>query len=69
MSEEYVREKLYQAVDSLATSVAPLRDRLLSAGIILMRLSPGDFADTEHRAAFTAIGDMVRTAMKKGLLQ
>jgi hypothetical protein len=61
MSESYVREKLWQAVDILAGD-EPLRARLHYAGEILLRLKPEDFDDNPSaRATFTAIRDTFST--------
>jgi hypothetical protein len=55
-SEDYVREKLAAAVDALATSPAPLHERLVYAYRAgLMTLQPDDFVDAQSRAAFGAI--------------
>jgi hypothetical protein len=58
-TEDYVREKLVQAVDALATSARPLQKRLFSAAIALSTLQAEDFVDDESRVAFGAIKEML----------
>jgi hypothetical protein len=59
ITEEYVREKLAQAVDALATGTGQLRERLFSAALATSTLQPRDFVDDESRAAFGAIREML----------
>lgn len=56
MSENYVREKLFTAVHTLATSALPLQQRLEGAMVgSLIRLNEDDFADAEARERFAQI--------------
>jgi hypothetical protein len=56
MSDDYVWEKLWVAVEHLASSAQPLARRLDSAAVsALMRLEPEDFTDQEQRRAFEGI--------------
>src|SRR3989304_3832968 len=55
MSEDYVREKLSQAIDSLATGAGTLDVRLHSALMPLVNLRPEDFVDDESRGKFTQL--------------
>lgn len=50
-----VRERLWQAVNVLATSARPLQERLGDACMSLVFLGEEDFEDSEGRARFTAI--------------
>jgi hypothetical protein len=50
-----VRERLWQAVNVLATSPLPLRERVVQACMGLAFLRTDDFEDSEGRARFTAI--------------
>ena len=59
ITEEYVREKLAEAVHALATGTGPLRQRLFSAALATSTLQPRDFADEQSRAAFGAIREML----------
>ena len=59
ITEEYVREKLADAVHALATGTEPLRQRLFSAALATSTLQPRDFADEQSRAAFGAIREML----------
>jgi hypothetical protein len=56
-AEDYVREKLSQAVDALAVSVAPLQARVRSAVLAIHTLGPYDFVDDGSRVTFSAIID------------
>jgi hypothetical protein len=54
--DSYIREKLNAAVDTLATSAAPIQRRLQSAGIsALGSLVPTDFSEPEERELFDRI--------------
>ncbi len=56
MSEDYVREKLYVAMDALAVSTSPLQERLANAGMsALIRLEADDFVRPEDRELFARI--------------
>ena len=59
VTEAYVRERLAEAVHSLATSDAPLPERLFSASLATSTLQPRDFAEPESRADFGAIREML----------
>jgi hypothetical protein len=59
ITEDYVREKLAQAVDALATGAGPLRQRLFLAALATSTLQPRDFADDESRTGFGAIREML----------
>lgn len=59
ITEEYVGEKLAEAVHALATGTGPLRQRLFSAAVATSTLQPRDFADEQSRAAFGAIREML----------
>lgn len=59
ITEEYVREKVAQAVDALATGTRPLRERLFAASLATSTLQPRDFVDEESRAAFGAVREML----------
>lgn len=50
MSVDYGREKLWQAVDVLATGNGDIQERLENAAIFLIRLKAGDDLPEEHRA-------------------
>jgi hypothetical protein len=55
-SDDYLREKLDAAVDSLATSAEPIQHRLQAAWVsALGRLTPEDFADASDRERFERI--------------
>lgn len=58
------QQRLWQAVEALAVSPAPMQDRLYSAGMALSPLLPDDF-EGEYRAEFTGIMDALtaRAAM------
>ena len=66
VSEGYVREKLWQAVDCLATSAEPIQRRLVGAGHYLVRLKPSHFPDDEGRVVFSAIMDSLTTTGDRG---
>jgi len=54
--DRYLREKLNAAVSALATSAAPIQERLLSAWIgALGRLEPQSFGDDDERNLFERI--------------
>lgn len=57
MSDDYVRQRLWQAMDALAVSVASLQRRLASAGHTLTVLQVDDFAGDDERACFRRIMD------------
>jgi hypothetical protein len=59
ITEEYVREKLAEAVHALATGTGPLRQRLFLAALVTSTLQPRDFADAQSRAAFGAVREML----------
>lgn len=59
ITEEYVREKLAQAVHALATSTEPLHQRLFLAALATSTLQPRDFVDDRSRAGFGAIREML----------
>ena len=59
ITEEYVREKLAEAVHALATGTGPLRQRLFAATLATSTLQPRDFADVQSRAAFGAVREML----------
>jgi hypothetical protein len=59
ITEEYVRERIAQAVHALATGTGPLRQRLFLAALATSTLQPRDFVDDESRAAFGAIREML----------
>ena len=56
VSDDYLREKLDAAVDSLVTSAEPIQHRLQAAwNGALGRLTPEDFADANERERFERI--------------
>ena len=55
MAVEYGREKLWQAVNALATGSGSIQERLENAAIFLIRLQAGEDLPEEHRATFEAI--------------
>ena len=56
MSQSYIAEKLWAAVDMLNSDRDDLRDRLTSATVhALIRLDPDDFSDPVDRATFEDI--------------
>jgi hypothetical protein len=58
MSEGYIRQVLWEAVNSLATSAAPLQKRLEWAAISLIKLQREDFENAKKDLAlYTAIKD------------
>jgi hypothetical protein len=59
ITEDYVRERLDQAVQALATEEGTLRERLLSAALATSTLQPQDFADDETRTEFGAIREIL----------
>jgi len=59
VNEDYVREKLANAVDALATGDGSLQQRLLSAALATATLRPADFVDDESSAEFAAIREML----------
>jgi DnaJ-domain-containing protein 1 len=59
ITEDYVRERLAQAVHALATGTEPLRRRLFLAALATSTLQPRDFVDEESRAAFGAFREML----------
>jgi len=59
ITEDYVREKLAQAVHALATGTGPLHQRLLLASLATSTLQPRDFVDDESRAGLGAIIEML----------
>lgn len=59
VTEDYIREKLAQAVHALATSDGPLSERLFSASLATSTLRPRDFVDEEGRTEFGAIREML----------
>jgi hypothetical protein len=59
ITEDYVREKLAQAVDALAIGAGPLHQRLFLAALATSTLQPRDFVDDESRAGFGAIREML----------
>jgi hypothetical protein len=60
--DSHIREKLYAAVDTLATSAELLQRRLQSAGTsALSQLVPTDFSELEEREPF----DRIRSAITK----
>lgn len=61
----YIHEKLMIAVESMATSAAPLQDRLYSAYMSFHTLNARDFDDPEMRAQWEDI-DASLTRVKDG---
>ena len=59
ITEEYVRERLAEAVYALATGPGPLRQRLFAAALATSTLQPRDFADVQSRAAFGAVREVL----------
>lgn len=50
-----VAERVWKAVDALATSASPIQARLENAGITLIPLEASEFPDEETRQKFTEI--------------
>ena len=59
VTDDYVRERLAEAVHALATADGPLAERLFAASLATATLHPRDFADEESRAEFSAIREML----------
>jgi hypothetical protein len=59
ITEDYVREKLAQAVRALAIEEGTLRQRLFAAALATSTLQPRDFGDDESRVEFGAIREML----------
>lgn len=55
MSEPYLREKFGNAVNGLATSPAPLWERVLNALVILVMFVPDDIPDKFSRDEFARL--------------
>lgn len=55
----YTEEKLRVAVDALATSAAPIQERLLTAALAMHMLGPDDFEDENQRVTLSALDDML----------
>ena len=54
-TEDYVREKLGQALDALATGLGTLQERLRNAMLNIVVLEPEDFVDDESRSLFAEL--------------
>lgn len=59
---EYTEEKLRWAVEALATSAAPIQQRLASAASAMVMLTPDDFGDEDDRLDLIALRDMLKFA-------
>jgi hypothetical protein len=57
MSLGYAKEKLRDAVDSLATGAGRVQERLSYAAMVLIRLRPDDFPEGELRRTFIGVLD------------
>jgi hypothetical protein len=55
MTEPYLREKFSNAVDGLATSPAPLWERVVNAMVILVMFGPDDMPDKFSREEFARL--------------
>jgi hypothetical protein len=55
MTEPYLREKLGSALDGLATSPAPLWERVRNAMVILVMFGPEDMPDKFSREEFARL--------------
>ena len=55
MSEPYLREKFGNAVDGLATSPAPLWERVINAMVTLVMFVPDDMPDRFSREEFARL--------------
>lgn len=70
--EGYVREKLAQANLALATGTGSARERLRSAAIAIVSLSPEQFVDDESRTRFSGLMDTLtarKAAAQEGTLE
>jgi len=59
VSDDYVRQRLSQAMDGLAVSKQNLQCRLAAAGRALLVLRDDDFTDDDDRASFRQIIDVL----------
>jgi hypothetical protein len=58
--------RVFQAVESLAVSSAPIQVRLSNAGMVLVFLRDDEFADAEARATYRGIMDALTTVEPVG---
>lgn len=59
-ASSYPFEKFFNAVDGMATSHSPLRDRVRSAFTSFIAVKAEDFADAETRTKFEALRESMR---------
>jgi hypothetical protein len=57
---EYTEKKLRWAVEALATSAAPIQQRLLTAALAMDMLTPDDLEDKDDRSDLSALQDMLK---------
>jgi hypothetical protein len=65
-ADEYVLEKLMQAVYALATGSGPVQDRLGDAAIHLVPVRPEDISDEDLRRTFIGVMDDLSYARVQG---
>lgn len=62
----YAEEKLRDAVEALATSKAPIRERLLAAAHAIVTLTPEDFEDEADQIRLGGLHDMLTSRLAEG---
>jgi hypothetical protein len=62
----YAEEKLRDAVKALATSKAPIRERLLAASLAIVTLTPEDFEHETDRIRIAGLHDMLNSRLAEG---